>query len=497
MRLASLALTTSLVGCVASPSGDARQGEIVSVLARADEALIRTRPELCAGKYEAMAGSPVAFMRGSLPLYVHDARNGGSDVALSRFALATPLVPSLGDPHPENFGTLRAGDGTFALEPNDLDAADYAPYLLDVRRLAAGMALGAMVSNEGDDAARAAAAKGAEEIAREVAASYRDAVRAAARGEAIARVDAANGNAVLEDLFRRAARDEAARVDLAENTELRDGRRTIRRGPLELEEPTHQARDLTPSARAAIDGAVERWRQGLASPPPREHTRVLDAARELGRGVASWPRVRVLVLVRGATDSPDDDELLELKELADSPLAGTYPPHVRARTVEDRIATMAPLLWGRADAEPRWGTTTWLGLPCQIRRVSDGHKSVRVARWVEERGTVEALRGLGATLGRIVARAHCSGAEGRERAQAIDARIGEDGDGFVGEQARAAREYAEATLRDAERFRDALARVGPRLGVPYDARDVPSYDVARLLQGGAAARSRWIGEDDR
>lgn len=54
----------------------------------------------------------------------------------------------------------------------------------------------------------------------------------------------------------------------------------------------------------------------MIAPPPPSFFQIEDAARELGSGVASFPRVRVLVLVRGPTASPDDDVILpEIKEL--------------------------------------------------------------------------------------------------------------------------------------------------------------------------------------
>jgi len=119
----SLVLFVLAAAC-ADPSGDPRELEIANVTAKADEALIRARPRLVAGKYTRMANEPVAFVRGTLPLYRHDVRDGTSFAGESAFALDAPLVPSLGDAHPENFGTLRASDGSFALEPNDLDGAD-------------------------------------------------------------------------------------------------------------------------------------------------------------------------------------------------------------------------------------------------------------------------------------------------------------------------------------------------------------------------------------
>jgi hypothetical protein len=57
-----LAVPLALVGC-AEPAADDRSGTIASVLARADEPLIRARPALAAGRYARMASSPYDFYR--------------------------------------------------------------------------------------------------------------------------------------------------------------------------------------------------------------------------------------------------------------------------------------------------------------------------------------------------------------------------------------------------------------------------------------------------
>ena len=162
--------------------GGARQSEIVSTLARADESLIRTRPALMAGKLVKMASGPYDFFRGTVPLYRHDMRSGTAAWP-TRFGLTVPLVPTLGDPHPENFGVLRAPDGSLGLEPNDFDAADRAPYLWDVRRFAAGLALATREANAGDAAAGEVAAREVRAVVRAGIVAYRDAIARRGRGE--------------------------------------------------------------------------------------------------------------------------------------------------------------------------------------------------------------------------------------------------------------------------------------------------------------------------
>ncbi|MBX3227259.1 MAG: DUF2252 family protein [Labilithrix sp.] len=455
---------------------DAREAQIAGVMAAADEPIIRTRPKLAAGKYVKMARAPYDFFRGTVPLYRSDLRTGATRYAASRFALDMPLVPSLGDPHPENFGVLRAADGTATLEPNDFDAAEREPYLWDVRRLAAGMALATLLSNADDPTARAAAIAAEVDVVSAAIAGYRDGIEAAANGAPPGRVVEGMGGPVADDLFRRSERDRDGR-ELDELTVIdASGARRLRRGAIDDEDPQSVHASLPPAAIAALPDAIERWRRSLIVQPPSADTSVLDAVRVFGGGVASWPRVRVLVLLRGPTTLPDDDVLVELKEIADPAIGGLVPPGLYADSLGERVVNAARASWSRLDGEPLWGFATWLGLPCQIRRESEGQKGVSVDRLAGEEGTPEALAMLGAVLGGIVARVHAP------EATAIRAAIAKDRDGFVAEQVQVGREYAALALEDHARFLRVLRRRdGLRLGIPFDPTDAPPPDLAAVF----------------
>lgn len=483
LALLALLALAALAACDGPPD-DPRADELAAVLAQNDEPLLRARRALVAGKYARMASSPYAFLRGSLPLYRHDARAGTSGIAVSRFALDVPLVPSIGDPHLENFGALRASDGTLALEANDFDAADRAPYLWDVRRLVTAMAVAALVANDDDPVARAATAAEAGAIARATALGYRSAIERAATGAAAARFTRASegaDNPVLRDVFSRSDRDELARRELGTLTTLDGGVRRLRRGPVDPTDLQNVFLELPRGAYAALPAAIERWRASLAVPIPASEVVLLDAVRELGSGVSSWPRVRVVLLVRGPSDDPADDRLLELKELSDSGIAGLYPPGVHHDDVGLRVLETSRAAWGRPDAEPRWGVTSWLGLPCQVRAETEGQKNLRVSRLVGARGTAPALMGVGSVLGGLVARVHTTGPEGGAAARAIYARLASDPEGFVAEQVEVSLAYAVQTVADYTRFRGALARLGYALGLPFDPADAARPDFAALL----------------
>jgi uncharacterized protein (DUF2252 family) len=471
--LACLFVAATLPACDDAPD-DAREAEVASVVASADEPLIRARPALSAGKYVRMAGGAFEFYRGTLAVFRSDMRSGGTALAASRFDLELPLVPSIGDPHPENFSILRARDGSLALEPNDFDSADDAPYLWDVHRLAAGIAVAALVA--GPDPS--AAVRG---IVRETLLGYRTGIERAARSEPAARVTASD-NPVILDLFKRSAKDGASRKELTELTTLDPVTkvRKLRRGVLDPTDPQNVYGDLQPEALAALPAALERYRQTLIDAPAPEFFTISDAVRELGGGIASWPRVRAILAVRGPTDDPADDVLLEVKELADSGIAGLYAPGVAHDTVQDRVIRASRQAWARPDAEPLWGASEWLGFPVQVRTETEGQKGVKVAKLTGDLGTPDAITGLGRTLGELVARIHSSGPDGTMHAQEIYGRIGIDPDGFLDEQADVGVAYAELVLDDKDRFVRALRRLGLRLGIPLDPTDSPGPDLAAL-----------------
>jgi len=469
-----------LVAC-GTGGDDPRKAEITSVIARADEPLIRSRPRLVAGKYTRMAASPFDFYRGTVPLAWHDFRTNRFGFGASAFSLTGPLVPVLGDPHPENFGTLLAADGTFSLEPNDLDSADFAPYLWDVRRLSAGMALAARVSNPDDAAAQADTASKAWSIARASAEGYAEAIAALARGAARERITEGAPDPTLEDLFQRSVEDRDAHIELDELTVLEGKTRHLRRGPLDPAEPTDLYIDVPAAAYAALPAALSTYRETLISPPPAAYFTLLDAARELGSGVASWPRVRVILLVRGPTDAPEDDVILELKELADSGLAGLYPPGVFYDDIAERVRLASRAAWAIPNAEPLWGTTRWLGFACQIKHETAGQKTIRVARMKGKRGTPDALLSLARRLGGVLARAHSADPKGLAWAiPDIADVIAEGPAAFADEQADIGDRYAAQVLLDWAFFQESVQDLGPRLGVPLDASDTPSVDLRAL-----------------
>jgi uncharacterized protein (DUF2252 family) len=466
-----------LIGLVAlagacAPDLSDRARAIASVMAGADAPLLRDRPALVAGKYNHMARGLYNFYRGAVPLFRADFRDGR--LPASRTSFVSPALPwSTGDAHPENFGLLTASDGTLALEPNDLDGVDRYPYHWDLRRLVTGMVIAARLSNADDPEARAAAVAAERSIAEATAQAYAEAIVRYAEGAPRARIEGGLGVPMLDDLFRRGARDLAARAELGERTRLMpDGTRRLIRGAIDPEEPENVQAELDPEVLATLPALIEAARASMPAPPRSEELTVLDAVREFGSGVASWPRVRMVALVRGPTDLPDDDVLLQLKELSDSGLDGFLPPGRFADDVPMRVRT-GRALWARPDGEARWTAETWRGLPMLVRVESEAHKTIRVARMEEALGTPAAILALGQALGALLARLHAAPVDGVEEAPALAALVRGREVEFAREHAEHAIALADRTELDFEAFREALRVLGPDLGLRRDVRAAP------------------------
>lgn len=446
-------LSLWLSACAAAPA-DPREAIVVQALVDADEVLLRTRPELMAGKYQRMAGSTFDFFRGNLPVAVADWEAGRT--SRSGFGGTSFPVAGLGDPHPENFGLLLGRDGTFTFEPNDFDSASLVPYLFDVRRLVTGLAVATRAT--GQTAAP-------EAVARAAAESYVTTFLGLSDGSLTPMPVTGPGDSrVLQDTFERGLRDLTARAELRDLTVVEAGQRRFIRGPPNENEPTETLASLHPDLVASLPELLTRL------PEPGA---MLDVVRQFGSGVASWPRLRFLVLLDGPTESRDDDLLVEIKELTEAPTAAWFRPYAVAADAPSRVEAALRRAWFRPDADPRWYATAWRGLPMQVRTESEANKGINTSRFTGARASEAELVKLAHVLGTILARVHFTGSS-REAIDDVRAQLLRDPESFALEQANFALVQSEELVADHQRFLHALETLGPTLGVQPDVRELPT-----------------------
>ncbi|NUP61961.1 MAG: DUF2252 family protein, partial [Nonomuraea sp.] len=100
---------------------------------------IRRDPAAFRRKFRKMAASPFAFYRGSASLFYADLTGDFADD--SYLDEPTGRVWIHGDLHAENFGTYMNASGVLVFNVNDFDEAYVGPYVWDLKRFAASVAL--------------------------------------------------------------------------------------------------------------------------------------------------------------------------------------------------------------------------------------------------------------------------------------------------------------------------------------------------------------------
>jgi uncharacterized protein (DUF2252 family) len=127
----------------------------VAILAETDGARI---PELLPIRYERMLRSPFTFLRGAAAVMAHD---------LSALPQTGAHVQACGDCHLLNFGAFNSPEGRVLFDINDFDETlPGIDFTVDLKRLAASVAVAALDANMPDKKAR--------DLAKATAQSYRE-----------------------------------------------------------------------------------------------------------------------------------------------------------------------------------------------------------------------------------------------------------------------------------------------------------------------------------
>ncbi|TNF35327.1 MAG: DUF2252 domain-containing protein, partial [Deltaproteobacteria bacterium] len=432
--LTALLLLTSVAAACDTPD-DARASWLQSTLVADNLPFALRSPDLVAGKFAKMAASRYAYVRGTAAQFARDLAEPGGVAHYGTRHASGPAARVLlvGDPHPENLGTFRLGDGRLVIDFNDFDAARYGPFHHDVWRLAVTFRLACEEAFPG-------AGDGCDDVAEAAAEGYVRTIRARAAGlpSVLRAAEPATLGVLAEDLLRRAARDGDAREDLAALTDAAADAPALVRGVLEASDVPGvidtELVSLDAEETALVDAILRRYPESLLAPPPPGELRVKDAVRRLGAGVASYPLWRFYVLVEGPTDAPEDDVVLEIKEVWDPLRLGalrTVPPTPFSDNGA-RVVVAQRLLQGPVALDPRLG---WASLGQHAFRVRDrtpyqkGFSMGRLAKLVDREDADRAdLVDLARLAGEVLADDHARAPllDGGVAAPAIAAALGDD-----------------------------------------------------------------------
>jgi uncharacterized protein (DUF2252 family) len=312
-----------------------------------DSRRMSDRPSLLAHKVARMVASPLAFLRGSAPLFYE---------IIQRHSSLSDGPPGegwlIGDAHLENFGAYRAGALSpseskrtrdaerIVFGPNDFDDAVIGPWRLDVLRLAVSLLLGGRET--GADGPRAL------EICHALIAAY--------VGAAFHRRRTVAPTPVRSLVRKVRARTRKQLLD-ARTTVAHATRRFVR-GERYLE--------LSKKERVNAEAAFKKYVRRLSASerPPERALDVVDAAFRVA-GTGSLGCLRIALLVRGK-GGLDGGWIFDMKEEGTPSAANIVrPPHLAPA---ERVATAIRA----CIAEPPLmvGTTKMRGSSMLVRRLA-------------------------------------------------------------------------------------------------------------------------------
>jgi uncharacterized protein (DUF2252 family) len=340
---------------IATSADQQQRGEtILAVFDTAFGELLAADPAAFRVKFRKMAGSAFAFYRGTACLFYADmdAEKDSGPYVGER----TGRVWIHGDLHAENFGTYLDANGRLIFNVNDFDEAFVGPFVWDLKRFAASVALIGYSKALADDVISG--------LVRTYAAAYRDRIRALAKDEAVPQLTLDTAEGPLLDALRHARSQ--TRVGLLDSmTEIRDWDRrfTPGGGAIELDDAT----------RAKVLDAFEGYLETLPDAGhinPESH-RVKDVVGRRGIGIGSAGLPSYNILLEGHTDALENDVVIYMKQgqtpavsrhITDPAIRG-YFRHEGHRTVISQRAL-------QAHADPYLGWTELDGVGQLLAEVS-------------------------------------------------------------------------------------------------------------------------------
>ncbi len=253
-------------------------------------------------KYCKMADSAFGFFRGTSHLFWEDL---AYHPRIADFGNRNTITWITGDQHIENFGVFDDSRGEVVFSLNDFDDAVIADYQYDVWRTAISIVLAAEQFGVLTDDEQAEVIEGFAEAYLDAIARFSDTDDAL---DAIFSAD--NTRGVLRDFIEHVEETRGRDRKLRRWTELEDGERVFDVSRDNLTEVTEEEEA---AIRAAMAGYLDSL-AGEGADLDEDYFEIKSIARRLGAGTGSLGADRYYLLIEGATDSLDDDRILDVKE---------------------------------------------------------------------------------------------------------------------------------------------------------------------------------------
>ncbi|GAB3850972.1 DUF2252 domain-containing protein [Dactylosporangium cerinum] len=418
-----------------------RADQLVDVLVSEFGELMAQDPAAFRRKFRKMAATPFAFYRGSACVYYADL-NGLADPFLDE---RTSGVWIHGDLHAENFGTYLNSEGVLVFNVNDFDEAYVGPFIWDLKRFAASVALIGYAKALSDTVIG--------DLVAGYARTYVSELRAIAAGgeEAIGSLTLDTTDGVLRDVLQRARLNtRVALLDEQTVIEDYDRRFAMSDGVYLVDAPT---RAEVEAAFAAYLPTLPSW-DGSHSP----QYSIKDVVMRKGVGIGSAGLPSYNVLLEGHTQALENDVIIYMKQgqtpavsrWITDPKVKAYFKHQGHRTSESQRALQA-----HADA---WaGYTELRGVGQVVAEVSPYAADLD---WSDVNELPD-LTSVVNYLGRATARMHSVADDESSHdlvnfstEEAIVAAISRDEDGFVDTLVDFAHSYGARARADHQIFVD-------------------------------------------
>ncbi|MER5426697.1 DUF2252 domain-containing protein [Streptosporangium roseum] len=397
---------------------DGRSAHILDVLITEFGDSIKRDPAAFRRKFRKMAASPFAFYRGSASLFYADMTGAFADGAF--LDGQTGRVWIHGDLHAENFGTYMNASGVLVFNVNDFDEAYVGPYVWDLKRFAASVALIGYAKALSDGVIT--------ELVSGFAHAYLAELTAISEGgdDAIGSLTLETTTGVLHRVLQVARLNtRVALLDAETTIDNFDRRFAAMDGRFPVDE----------EMRHTVEAAFQDYLTTLPAVSEIEH-KIKDFALRTGVGIGSAGLPSYNMLLEGHTQALENDVILYMKQaqvpavarhITDEKVHG-YFRHQGHRTAESQRAL-------QAYADPWLGYTTLNGVGQLVAEVSPYSADLDWGDVNEPDELASVIR----DLGRAVARMH-SVADDESSHDLVDfstedaivAVIDGDADGFTG-----------------------------------------------------------------